>query len=55
MTLGEAITAFKADEFGKEILSESVYRKIIEAKKAEWKEFRTCVTKWELDKYLNNF
>ena len=55
MTLGEAITAFKADSFGKEVLSESVYNKIIEAKKAEWKEFRTCVTKWEIDKYLNNF
>ncbi len=55
MTLGEAITAFKADTFGKEVLSESVYHKILEAKKAEWKEFRTCITKWELDKYLNNF
>ena len=55
MTLGEAINAFKADDFGKEVLSESVYHKILEAKKAEWKEFRTCITKWELDKYLNNF
>ena len=55
MTLGEAITAFKSDSFGKEVLSESVYHKILEVKKAEWKEFRTCVTKWEIDKYLNNF
>ena len=55
MTLGEAISAFKADSFGKNILSESVYHKILEVKKAEWKEFRTCVTKWEIDKYLNNF
>lgn len=55
MTLGEAISAFKADSFGKDILSESVYHKILEVKKAEWKEFRTCVTKWEIDKYLNNF
>jgi glutamine synthetase len=55
MTLGEAINAFRGDSFGKEVLSESVYQKILDAKKAEWKEFRTCVTKWEIDKYLNNF
>jgi glutamine synthetase len=55
LTLGEAISAYQNDAFVKEVLGESVFNRILEEKKAEWKEFRTCVTKWEIDKYLNNF
>ena len=55
MTLGEAIHAYEADDFVKEILGESIYNKFLEAKRAEWKDFRTCVTQWEIKRYLNLF
>lgn len=55
LTLGEAIYAYQSDSFVKGVLGDEIYNKVLTAKKAEWKEFRTCVTKWEIDKYLNNF
>ena len=55
LTLGEAIHAYQNDPFVKEVLGEPVYSKFLEAKKAEWKDFRTCVTQWEIGRYLNIF
>ena len=55
LTLGEALRAYQADPFVKEILGDSIYNKILEAKNKEWKDFRTCVTQWEVGKYLNLF
>jgi glutamine synthetase len=55
LTLGEAIRAYSEDPFVKEILGDPIYTKFLEAKKAEWKDFRTCVTQWEINKYLNIF
>ena len=55
LTLGEAIHAYTDDPFVKEVLGEPIYSKFLEAKKAEWKDFRTCVTQWEINKYLNIF
>ncbi len=55
MTLGEAIHAYEQDDFVKEILGESIYNKFLDAKRAEWKDFRTCVTQWEIKRYLNLF
>ena len=55
MTLGEAIHAYEADDFVKEVLGESIYNKFLDAKRAEWKDFRTCVTQWEIKRYLNLF
>ncbi len=54
-TLGEAIAAYEKDPFVKEILGESVYNKFLDAKRSEWKDFRTCVTQWEIKRYLNLF
>ena len=45
----------KTDDFVKEVLGESIYEKFLEAKIAEWKDFRTCVTQWEIGRYLNLF
>ncbi len=53
LTLGEAIDEFQKDDFVKEILGEAIYCKTLEAKRNEWKDFRTCVTQWEVEKYLN--
>ncbi len=55
LTLGEALSAYQADPFVKEILGDAIYTKILEAKNKEWKDFRTCVTQWEVGKYLNLF
>lgn len=51
-TLGEALAAMKADPIMKETLGEHTFEKYIEAKQAEWDEFRLYVSQWELDKYL---
>ena len=55
MTLGEAIAAYQQDDFVREVLGDSIYNKFLEAKRKEWKDFRTCVTQWEIEKYLNIF
>ncbi len=55
MTLGEAIHAYEDDDFVKEILGEATYNRFLDAKRAEWKDFRTCVTQWEIKRYLNLF
>ncbi len=55
MTLGEAITAYETDAFVKDVLGESIYNKFLDAKRSEWSDFRTCVTQWEIKRYLNLF
>ncbi len=55
LTLGEAIESYESDIFVKEVLGQSLFDRFLEAKKSEWKDFRTCVTQWELKKYLEIF
>lgn len=55
MTLGEAIKSCEEDPFVKEVLGDTIYSKFLDAKRAEWKDFRTCVTQWEIKRYLNLF
>lgn len=52
-TLGEAIEAYKKDKFVKKVLGEAVHERYLDAKRSEWKNFRTCVTQWEIREYLN--
>ena len=54
-TLGEAIEAFRRDEFMKEVLGEHIYTKYLEAKEAEWRIFRAQVTDWEVEEYLYKY
>ena len=51
-SLGEAIEALAADDVLMEALGEHTGRLFIEAKRAEWDEYRVQVTDWELDRYL---
>jgi glutamine synthetase len=51
-SLSEAIDEFKANPLSKETLGEHIFTKYVEAKEAEWDEYRCVVTEWELDKYL---
>lgn len=50
--LEEAIEYFEGDKFVKESLGEHVYTKFLEAKKAEWADYRNRITAWELENYL---
>ena len=49
------IKAFESDDFAKEVLGDSLFNRLLDAKRTEWKDFRTCVTQWELGKYLSTF
>ncbi|WP_026650937.1 type I glutamate--ammonia ligase [Butyrivibrio proteoclasticus] len=55
LTLGEAIDAYQTDSFVKEVLGESTFNNYLLHKKNEWKDFRSCVTQWEIKRYLNIF
>ncbi|MCR4925135.1 MAG: type I glutamate--ammonia ligase [Clostridiales bacterium] len=51
-TLEEAVKCMKADPFMKESLGDHVYSKFVEAKEAEWEDYRTKISQWEIDNYL---
>ena len=36
----------------RQVLGEHVSEKLVEAKKAEWMQYRAQVTPWELEEYL---
>ncbi|MCM1038778.1 MAG: type I glutamate--ammonia ligase [Ruminococcus sp.] len=54
-TLIEAIYDMEKDAFIKDVLGEHTYAKYISAKKEEWHRYRSQVTEWEIQEYLNNF
>ncbi|HEX9044730.1 MAG TPA: glutamine synthetase family protein [Candidatus Limnocylindrales bacterium] len=54
-TLGEAIDELERDEVVREALGEHVFRHFVDAKRAEWDEYRLQVSQWELDRYLEAF
>jgi glutamine synthetase len=54
-TLGQAIDELRADPVVCEALGDHVLEHYVEAKTAEWNEYRTQVTQWELDRYLEAF
>jgi glutamine synthetase len=54
-TLGEAMDELRADPVICEALGEHVLEHYLEAKQAEWDAYRTQVTQWELDRYLEAF
>jgi glutamine synthetase len=54
-TLGEAIDELERDPVIAEALGDHVLSHYVAAKRAEWDEYRTQVTGWELDRYLEAF
>ncbi|MGN0467815.1 MAG: type I glutamate--ammonia ligase [Acutalibacteraceae bacterium] len=54
-TLGAAIAEFEKSDFFKDAIGTHVFTKYIEAKKQEWREYRTRVSQWEIDKYLGKY
>ena len=54
-TLIEAIYEMEKDGLVKEVLGEHTFAKYISAKKDEWHRYRSQVTEWEINEYLNKF
>lgn len=52
VNLHEALEELKADPFVRSVLGEHIVEKFAEAKEAEWKEYITQVSEWELGQYL---
>lgn len=51
-SLEEALNELRNDELIKETLGEHVLTQYISGKEAEWDEYRTRVSSWEIDKYF---
>ncbi len=51
--LNEAMEELKKNPIAKDTLGEHIFEKYCENKEAEWDSFRTAVTCWEIDTYLN--
>ncbi len=52
-SLYEAIDELKGDELMRNVLGDHLYKRYINVKTKEWNEFKTQVTKWEVEKYLD--
>jgi glutamine synthetase len=50
--LKDAITAFTRDDVVLDVLGDHLAERFLEAKQLEWREYRTRVTPWETDQYL---
>lgn len=54
-SLEEAIRELKANEVIKSALGEHAFSRFVEAKEMEWDDYRTKVTRWEIEHYLTKF
>lgn len=53
--LNEAINEMQGSEIARKILGDHIFTKYIEAKKAEWVDFRQQITEWEINQYLTKY
>ncbi len=54
-SLFEALKELSGCELIKSALGPHIYNRFVEAAMIEWNEYRTRVTKWEIEKYLTKF
>jgi glutamine synthetase len=54
-TLGEALDELERDDVIREALGDHIFNHYVDAKRAEWDEYRTQVSDWEVDRYLDEF
>ena len=54
-TLGEALDELEKDDVIREALGDHVFSHFIDAKRDEWDEYRTQVSDWEVERYLEQF
>ncbi len=52
-TLEEAINATEKSELVRGLLGDKMFAKFLENKRIEWDQYRTCVTEYEIDKYMS--
>ena len=53
--LYEAVNFLKNSELAKKALGEHIFNNYVEAKEAEWDDYRTKVHDWEIEHYLNRY
>ncbi|MCI5116139.1 MAG: type I glutamate--ammonia ligase [Candidatus Electrothrix sp. AW5] len=53
--LKEALDVLKDNPIAKEALGDHIFEMYLENKEKEWDSYRTAVTDWELDTYLNKY
>jgi glutamine synthetase len=54
-SLEEAIKEMSKSELVRQVLGDHIFYKYIEAKNKEWDEYRTKISKWEIDQYLPKY
>jgi glutamine synthetase len=54
-TLGEAVDELAGSELVRKALGPHIFDRYVELKRAEWDEYRTQVSGWELDRYLEAY
>lgn len=54
-TLIDAVINMESDPLIKDVLGEHAFSHYVEGKRAEWDEYRTSVSQWEVDKYMVNY
>ena len=54
-SLDEALRELERDELVRRALGEHIYERFVEAKTIEWNEYRTTVSRWEVERYLDQF
>ena len=54
-TLGEALDELSKDDVIREALGDHVFDHFVAAKREEWDEYRTQVSDWEVNRYLEQF
>jgi glutamine synthetase len=54
-SLYEALEELKKSDIAREALGEHIYNEFLKAKTREWDEYRTYVSSWEIDRYMNTF
>lgn len=50
--LSRAVDAFEASDLMRDILGDYVHDYLVSTKHAEWEEYRSQVSRWEIDRYL---
>ncbi len=55
LTLGEAIIELERDGVIRDALGDHVYERYVGALRQQWQEYRTSVSQWELDHYLEAY
>ena len=51
-SIKEAIDAYQADPLIRDVLGDTIYNGYLDDKLNEWREFRSVVTNWEINRYL---